>query len=202
MSRFDDLDHRLGRHEDKPHPDCAICVPQQTRAEERIERFVGGSTFYSDAIVPAFPNWGDFWVTDGLRVFVNSRAEAHGHAGGFWADTSTQIRGIGRSLIDEMVHGESPQLELGSGKWATGVEILIDRHTIPNEVGRSSPLGTNLEQWAREQNHAKLIVELARNLMFPVSETIHSATEEMITDTTIVQSKVYAVRLPKALDTL
>lgn len=194
MSRFDDLDHRLGRHEGKPHPDCSVCNPALPKPV-----FTARWDFESPG-APAFPDWGSLWQHRGeVLVFINpdwgwSKPVTKG---GFWVpviQTLLASKWPGESPPMSTVWGPQPkQMEFGSGQWAPRVHTMMYQNMIPDEAGLSSPLGVDLVKWAETQNHAKLIVGLSKSREFPISEVRHERSSDSATRATIIRSSVRTI---------
>jgi len=190
MSKFDELDHRLGHHDGKPNPTCAICLGEPSA----FTAAPIGPWDYADLGAPAFPDWGMVWNHyDELVTFVSPKGEG---PGGFWA----RIKPVKRlspkeSILNQIEDRPEVQLELGSGKWHPRVKILQMKNVIPDEAGLASPLGVDLLTWAEDQNYAKLLVQLERQRMFPISDVTVQRRTLSPTNTTEIASNVRCIPL-------
>lgn len=205
MSRFDELDHRLGRHDDKPHPDCPICDPALAVNAPPVPR-IAKFWDHEGPGAPAFPNFGDIWMHRGeTLVFVTP--DRKNPKGGFWASPYATIDNPEKSLIEQAMDGTnhmtqlaSIQLEMGSGQYNSRVKMLGVTQRLPSETALSSPLGVDLPRWAEEKNRAQLVVDMGRKKMFPVGEIVSNQWTDHARDCTVIESTVPAIEIPPVIE--
>jgi hypothetical protein len=200
MSRFEELDHRLGRHVE-PHPNCPICDPSvAVNAPPPLDT---GPKYWDFDSIPAFPNYGALWKhRDEIVTFVQANGNS-GTPSGFWAPTSIVVEDPHRPVIDTLIDACIPrimqkhvQMEMGSGQWAPRVQQLAIKQILPNETARHSPLGVDLGKWSQDKNHAELIVKMSISKLFPVSEITHVSAPDLARDTTTITSVVRVIEIP------
>lgn len=198
MSKVDELDHRIGRHEGKPNSNCPLCNPEVSeQILNEVEAIRFGSRWWDHrgGESPAFPDWGAVWVNHKDEVFAFIKEGDGAYKGGFWAPVSKSY--------EETVDRESLfatvgaiQTEFGSGNWSSRVKMLNVSQTMPGEAAMSSPLGVDLPKMASQQNRAKLIVGMSRSDLFPVSEIAEAVSEDFTTRLLKYSSTVYTVPIP------
>ena len=203
MSRVAELDHRIGRHDERPDPNCPLCNPDVPFAPTSTVAETGPKWWDSYGLEPpAYPDWGTVWRRvhkDGAETayaFVNPGGK---EPGGFWVPLSLRYEESLKTTDSFWIFDRAApaiQTELGSGKWSKKTRMMEAAQTLPSEAALSSPLGVDLPQMAKEQNRAKLIVGMREEHWFPVSEVEDRISEEAATNLTKVQSRVYTVSLP------
>lgn len=206
MSRFDELDHRLGRHDDKPHPDCPICDPAlAVNAEKQVPR-IPKFWDHEGPAAPAFPNFGDIWVHRGETLVFVTPDGGPSPKGGFWASPYTPIENAEKPLIDQILKGTphmtiiGTQLEMGSGRYNSRVKTCGVTQRLPSETALSSPLGVDLPQWAQDKNRASLIVEMDRKKLFPVGEIVGTRWTDHDRDCVVIESSVRVIEIPPVVE--
>ena len=62
MSRVAELDHRIGRHDERPDPNCPLCNPDVPFAPTSTVAETGPKWWDSYGLEPpAYPDWGTVW---------------------------------------------------------------------------------------------------------------------------------------------
>jgi hypothetical protein len=197
MSRFDELDHKIGRHESVPNLNCPICNPKAPREPSAVK-------IAAEKIQPMFARWGDVWRSpDGPKVFVNPYL--HGgknDKGGYWVDASAPIPDPPKNLPKGLTYfsilppNVATQMEFGTGEWAPETKGLVVTNALPSAAALRDPLGVDLPKWAAEQNLARLIMKIRDQNWFPVSEVFFSQREDHLTLRTNIEAGVQAIPRP------
>lgn len=200
MSKIEEMDHKIGRHDGEVVKTCALCRPEVAAAN--IARRWWD---HEGPVRPAMPRFGDLWRESALApvmVFVSpdpikpTRSERGRNTGGMWVD----IRGGFNTSGD----GSKPlfitpptgsQIELTEGGLNIRAEWIISNNYIPAEAGRSAVLGVDLAAWARDQNHARLVDKMQKEYLFPICEVVHEISENHSNLRTEVRSACLIIRL-------
>lgn len=200
MSKFDELDHRLGRHSETPNQNCPVCNPSAVNADD----VAGVPKFwdYDDLGAPAFPDFGSIWKhRKEIVVFISAGGAKS--TSGFWASPYIAVdhRETFTDTIQRTMYGNSTiQMEMGSGKWNPRVQDLASRQTLPSSDALRSPLGQDLPRWAEDQNRARLVAEIQKNRLFPITEITNTRWEDHSKDMVVIDSTVRVIRIPPMID--
>lgn len=219
MSRFDEMDHKLGRHEGAPCAECTLCDPTSAQAialvKERYWDFEGGGQ------PSRLPDFGSLWYQNPERmsVFVTPETGATSSIAGFWVnawdipDLTMMIPNKNRldsqkkplKIIDGISHAEISgvgeiQMEFGSGAFHERVTSMAVITRLPAEDVLRSPLGADLSEWAEDKNHATLLVQMKKDGMIPISEIEHTKRTDA-SGLVVMTGTVKAIKRPERLST-
>lgn len=201
MSKIEELDHRIGRHEGTTVKGCPLCHPEVAAAN--ISRRWWD---HEGPVAPAMPRYGDLWRESPLSpvmVFINpdpiwpSRLDQRKReTSGFWVDIRGGFNTSGDASKPLFLTPEGgAQIELTTGELNLRAEWIAVKNYIPAEAGRSAVLGVNLDTWARDQNFAKLVAMMQKEYLFPICEVSHDASEGLADLRTEIRSACLVIRL-------
>lgn len=198
MSVFDELDHRLNRHAKEPVPTCIKCFPDLELVPESLSWTPPEKKWWDHSGLRGpdrLANWGDIWMKgDQPLVFVR----VDDGPGGCWVPLekpvgvlswhSKQPINILHSHIDQPL-----QIEIGTEEFNLRVRTLGHSNLIPEND--PAPFGVDMVEWAAEQNRARLLEHIEKELMFPIAPSITSQSRSTKTMTYRIEETIAVVPL-------
>jgi hypothetical protein len=193
MSKIEELDHKIGRHEGTVIKTCALCRPE-TAAANIAQRW-----WDHEGAPPRMPRFGDLWRESALApvmVFVSTDhiRRRDGGTGGIWVSLADGFNASGTHPLF-LTPPSGAQIELTEGGVNLRAERIAVSNYIPAESGRSGPLGVDMVQWAQDQNYAKLVAMMQKEHLFPIGEIAHDVEGSLSDLRTTVRSICSVIRL-------